>query len=111
MNPISLQFELKGFGNVPGGFKNRKRFGKGRVFSDPKVKAWMDQASNVIESTFLSLCPTIDGAIQPECLKQLLNAWPGLSDDSIREFPEGSWSSVRVPHGSEGVTITIEKIP
>jgi len=72
------------------------------------IKKRMQLLEDVILSKLYSLCPTTESETHSECLKQLRTALSGLSDDSIREIPVGSWSVDRVPKGEEGVRITIE---
>jgi hypothetical protein len=107
--------EIKGWGHVPS-FKNAKRMcfnrktGKPFPVTEKRVKQWMDNSEDSIVSQLFSMCQTTADETQPECLKQLQTFLSGLSDDSVREIPEGSWSVLKVPAGCEGVSILIERI-
>ena len=111
----NVVIQIEGIGHVIP-FKNRKRAvmnrntGKMRTLTEPSVAQWMDRAVSSIESQLYSACQTTGDVTQQECLKQLRTFLSGLSDDSLREIPEGSWKVERVPKGQEGAVITITQL-
>lgn len=115
MNSTKIVLTIKGVGVIPA-FKNRKRAiqdrntGKMRTLTEPSIKKRMDRIENAILFALYSLCATADAETQQECLKQLRIALSGLSDDSIRELPQGSWGTEYVKKGEEGAMITIEQL-
>ncbi len=108
-----ILLEIKGVGHIPS-FKNRKRAimdrstGKMRTLTEPSVKKRMENLESAIVCELFSVSQTIENATPSECLKPLRTLLCGLSDDSIREIPCGSWDVKYVQPGEEGVTIEIE---
>lgn len=118
MKNAPLVLKIEGIGSVPA-FKNSKEIsvnrksGKRFLRTHPKKKAWMEACIASFECQLRSWCQTIDAGTPPECSKPswtALSMLSGMCDDSIREFPQGEWTTLRVPHGCEGATITIEPL-
>lgn len=97
-------------------FKNNKRavIQKGKKFAkpitDPKTKERMLHLENAMLSALYSDSQIIGNETHSECWKRLRTVLSGLSDDSVREIPSGSWDSFVVGKGFEGVKIEIMEI-
>lgn len=111
----SVELVIKGVNHVPS-FKNCKRSvinrktGKLGTMTEPKVKKRMNALEDAITSALFSWYRTEGNETRSECSKQLRILLCGLSDDSIREIPCGSWSTEYVKPGEEGLRITITRI-
>lgn len=116
-NPRSegIRLSVTGIGHVIP-FKNRKRAildrktGKMRTLTEPKVAQWMERATEAIVLKLFSSCQTGDAATQRECLSQLRTFLCGLSDDSVKQLPMGSWEVEYVEKGDEGFELVIGEI-
>ena len=84
-----------------------KSKGHMRTLTHPAIKFRMECIEDDILFALYSLSQTGENETHLECLKQLRTALSELSDDSIKEVPEGSWETVYVPKGQEGVRIEI----
>jgi hypothetical protein len=115
MKGDKIVFRIKVPGEIPS-FKNRKTAildsasGKMRTLTQKSVKERMDRMESAIVSQLYSISHPTESATPLECLKQLRTFLSGLSDDSIREIPCGSWDVQRCKKGEEGATIIIEEI-
>lgn len=78
-----------------------------RILMDKKTKVHMENLENAILFELYSSSRTTESETHSECLKQLRTVLSGLSDDSIREVPSGSWGVEYATKGNEGVAITI----
>jgi len=121
MNPISeptnsVTVLVTGIGHTPS-FKNHKRAikdsksGKLRTLTDPDVAKRVERLENAILSALYSESQIIGSETHSECWRRLRTLLSGLSDDSIREIPAGSWDVEYVPQGQEGVIIEITRLP
>ena len=90
--------------------KNRHWANGKHIQLDLKVKKRMALLEDAIVFALYSCAATIVSETPSGCLKQLRTLLSGLSDDSIREIPCGSWDVERVEKGQEGLLITIEKL-
>jgi hypothetical protein len=89
-------------------FKNHKHSNRqGRVYTDPRVKKLMSRLESSILSVLYSESRISANETDSECWKRLRTALSGLSDDSLREIPECSFTTKRVTRGEEGVDIYI----
>lgn len=108
MNPVKLT--VMNQGHCPS-FKNHKHSGaNGFVYCDPRVKKRVQSIENAMLSELYSESQIVGSETHSECWKRLRTVLSGLSDDSIREIPEGSWAVEFVPPGDEGLEITIEPL-
>lgn len=132
---LPITIELSGLGPIPG-FKNakvmrtwmdkatkRKMFLNGEywiaersikirsiLYLQPAMQAWMDRATNLIESQLRSALATSGAAIQTAALARSLIATLLPLDDCWTSFAEVTVKSQLCPKGQEGATITIEAL-
>jgi len=83
---------------------------RGRLFTKPEYQAWMDRATESIVLQLFSKCQTGDAATQLECWKRLRTFLSGLSDDSVKQLPEGAWKVEFVEAVDAGADILIERL-
>jgi len=106
MQPIKLV--VSGIGPTPS-FKNAKKIGRGKLYTDPEVKAWMDRCAQAIVSQLSSLSRDDGIGTSTACVlpSWIVSSLP-LDDCSewIRELSV-SWQ----PSSEEGFELTIEKLP
>lgn len=111
---IVLTVQGKGL-TVPS-FKNTKRAildrntGNQRTLTPGKIKKRMQELEDGILLALYSFCQTSDAGTHTACLKRLRTALLGLSDDSVREIPEGWHKTRKVSKGNEGVEIVITQL-
>lgn len=99
-----------GLGHIPSKKNHHFPGNGGRILIDKPVKARMLALENAILSELYSASQIIGNETHLECLKRLRTLLSGLSDDSIREIPEGSWATHHDIKGCEGVIIEITQI-
>ncbi len=68
----------------------------GGLCIDKRVKLKMERLENAILSALYSESQIDGNETHSECWKRLRTLLCGLSDDSIREIPAGSWDVERV---------------
>lgn len=113
-NPTTCTLRL--FCPLPPSFKNHKRSGINRqtgkhtTFTRADIKERMEQLENAILSELYSTGKTFGEGMEVECLRRLRMLLSGLCDDSLKEIPEGSFSSELVEPAQEGITIIIEEL-
>jgi len=107
-SPVT-RLTIQGIGNVIS-FKNNKMLARGRLFTKPEYQAWMDRATESIVLQLFSKCQTGDAATQLECWKRLRTFLSGLSDDSVKQLPEGAWKVEFVEAVDAGADILIERL-
>lgn len=108
MNFIA-RLHINGF-HIPS-FKNCKHTNKhGHVYTETRVKKIMEQLESGILSELYSEFQMVEPETASECWKRLRTALSGLSDDSLKEIPNASFSTEVVPKGQEGVMIEIYEI-
>lgn len=101
---------------MPPSHKNRKRpvihskTGKLHEIIEPSVKDRMQHLEDAILSALYSASQIVGKETHSECWKRLRTVLSGLSDDSIREIPCGSWDVEYVSKGSEGISIHITEL-
>lgn len=106
----TIVLEIKGL-TVPS-FKNHKHSNRnGHVYTDPKVKARAEGIENAMLCALYSESQIVGNETPSECWKRLRTALSGLLDDSVREIPEGSFSTEFVSPGEEGFRIEIVELP
>jgi len=106
MQPIKLV--VSGIGPTPS-FKNAKKMGRGKLYTDPEVKAWMERCIRAIESELTSVFVAERTGTLTVCN---LQSWTVSSlplDDCLDWIKEHSVSWQ--PSDEEGFELTIEKLP
>ena len=96
-------------------FKNKKRVARRRngpsfLMTKKEVKQWMDICKAGLEFQLRSVIPTTDAATQMVLSAQSLIALFVPQDDCWQQIPELHVTACRVSDGTEGATITIERI-
>ncbi len=89
---------------------NGKRLDRAMVVMKPEIRAWIEKAEAHLEYQLLSACLTTGEEIQSALskLSVILSQLP--ADDSVSDFPKGTWEVELVPPGQEGAIITIERL-
>lgn len=109
MNSPPIKLVVLGLSHVPS-FKNGKMLARGRLITDPKKQAWMNQCIASFESQLRSEFRTRGIAITTgqSALSLIASLLP--LDDSRKWIPQHSASTLQVSKGKEGAEITIEVI-
>lgn len=112
MNPSNepIRLYIQGIGHIPSKKNAHYPLNNGGLGIDKKIKARMSLLENAVLSQLYSLSQTTGSGTPLECLRQLQTRLSGLSDDSVREIPQGDWKTLHVAKGGEGVNIFIEEI-
>ena len=105
----SLLIKVRGCGNLVS-FKNTKMIARGRLITDPKKQAKMEQYIHAIISNLLSMYPTIAQETATGCLQQFVIASSMPADDSWQWIPEISVRVVKVAPGEEGCDILLTRL-
>lgn len=110
LQPIeSVKIHLKGY-HIPS-FKNRKRFGSGRVFTEKKIKDRMDRIIRDIRSQLNSDSRmTAEGILTVASTQSWIALFDLPRDDAWQWIPEIHITGVKVAKGEEGCVITLERI-
>lgn len=114
--PATLTLRVRGAGEIPS-FKNTKRAildrrtGKLRTLTPAPIKRRMQALEDAMLFELCSASRITANGTLLACWKPLPIVLSGLSDDSTREIPQGSWDTIQVPPGEEGVDILISEIP
>lgn len=94
-------------------FKNSKMLSRGKLFTKPEYKKWMDQCVDLFESQLRSALATTDAATSTiasdrstTLSPRQLRGW----DDCWQIVRELYVTAERCEKGEEGATITIELI-
>lgn len=104
MNNVRLF--IHGMGHVPS-FKNSKMLCRGNLITDPKKRAWMDAATDSLESQLRCVSRIIgDGMQTAHCLQSLI-ACATQFDDSVQWVPELHVRAVKCAKGDEGADIVV----
>lgn len=106
----SLTLSVRGIGHIPSKKNYHYPSQSGALLIDKPIKERMQHLENAILSALYSESQIVGNETHSECWKRLRTLLSGLSDDSIREIPDGSWSTKYVPKGEEGADIEIEVI-
>jgi hypothetical protein len=104
LTPIPLK--IHGLGHVPS-FKNSKMIARGRLITDPKKQAWMEQCAALMTAQLLSLFQTTETGT---LTAQSLRSWIATSlplDDSLKWIESISVIWLSVPKGQEGARVMI----
>ena len=109
--PSSVVLVISGLGHCPSKKNRHFPLTNGALGIDKSVRDRMKALENAILSALYSECQIVGNETHSECWKRLRTLLSGLSDDSIREIPTGSWAVEHVANGQEGMQITIQEIP
>jgi hypothetical protein len=104
LTPIALK--IQGLGHVPS-FKNSKMIARGKLITDPKKQAWMEQCISLMAAQLSSSCPMSETGT---LTAQSLRSWIATSlplDDSCKWIESISVIWLNVPKGKEGAQIMI----
>jgi hypothetical protein len=113
---LELRLKIVGIGNVPS-FKNtkkiitiRQRGKKPRpsLITDPKKKAWMEEAIGQLESQLRGWFQIAAAGMPGAWLRRWQTVSSALEDDSIYHMLPGEQRVRRVAKGEEGCEILIE---
>ena len=104
----SLVVVIQQMGHVPA-FKNKKLIARGRLITQPKVRRWMEKATQGLHSQLKSLFQTSEEetSMVPWQLSAIAS-WP--ADDNWKEIPSISTRVRIVEKGNEGAIITLTRI-
>lgn len=96
--------------SIPPNLKNTKRIGNGKVWTDPKVKAWMESASLLILSQLKSSFRTTGASTLTASQIQswILSSLP--EDDNWNQIPDLRITGKLSPDGQPRTRITIRRI-
>jgi hypothetical protein len=89
---------------------NGRRLDRAMVVMKPEIRAWIEKAEAHLESQLLSMCRTTEGETQSALskLSVILSQLP--ADDSVNDFPQGTWKVQLCEPGNEGASVTIERL-
>ena len=104
---MSIKIAVSGIGPTPS-FKNAKKMGRGKLYTDPEIKAWMERCITVIALQLRFILQDDSTGTETECSlrSRIVSSLP-LDDcsDWIKEH------SVKCqPSTEEGFELTIEKL-
>lgn len=106
MQPIKLV--VTGIGLTPS-FKNAKKIGRKKLYTEPEIKEWMERCIQAIESQLGFLCLAALTETETACSLQSKIASLLPLDDCLDWIKEHSVSWQ--PSTEEGFEMTIEKLP